>query len=133
MRFYLDASVAVHAVLPSSDAGARAWLASMQGQARSVCSSSLLRLEMVRVLRRERMDPAWVGLVTDRVDLISIDDGVLRFAETIEHRVKSLDAIHLATCALLAGDTTLVTHDAHMAGVARHMGFDVHDPLATVL
>lgn len=130
MRFYLDSSVAVHAVLPSGDPRARAWLASMSGQAHTVCSSSLLRLEMVRVLRRERMDPSWACLVTDRVDLISIDDGVLRFAEAIEHHVKSLDAIHLATCALLAGDTTLVTHDVTMASVAGNQGFDVHDPLA---
>ena len=130
MRFYLDSSVAVHAILPSDDLRARAWLASMAGQANTVCSSSLLRLEMVRVLRREQMDPAWACLVTDRVDLISIDDGVLRFAEAIEPRVKSLDAIHLATCALLAGDTTLVTHDATMARVAGNQGLDVHDPLA---
>ncbi len=130
MRYYLDASVAVHAVLPSGDPRARVWLASVLEKANAVCSSSLLRLEMVRVLRRERMDPAWARLVTDRVDLISIDDGVLRMAAAIEHHVESLDAIHLATCALLAGDTTLVTHDVTMASVAGHQGIDVHDPLA---
>ncbi len=131
MRFYLDSSVAVHAVLPAGDPRVGAWLESMSAQANTVCSSSLLRLEMVRVLRRERMDPAWACLVTDRVDLISIDDGVLRFAETIEHHVKSLDAIHLATCALLAGDTTVVTHDAVLASAAGNHGFDVYDPLAS--
>lgn len=130
MRFYLDSSVAVHAVLPGGDPRARAWLVSTSAVANAVCSSSLLRLEMVRVLRRERMDTVWARLVTDRVDLISIDDGVLRFAESIEPHIKSLDAIHLATCALLAGDTTLVTHDALMASVAANQGFDVHDPLA---
>lgn len=130
MRFYLDTSVAVHAALPAGDPRARAWLASISGPANSVCSSSLLRLEMVRVLRRERLDPVWARLVTDRVDLISIDDGILRFAETIEDHVKSLDAIHLATCALISGDTTLVTHDAAMASAAVHQGFDVYDPLA---
>lgn len=129
MRFYLDASVALHAVLPWGDARARAWLQSLDGSPEGVCSSSLLQLEMMRVLRRERMDTSYARLVLDRLDLISIDDGILRFAGAIEPHVKSLDAIHLATCSLLGNGVAMVTHDANMADVATHMGFDVHDPL----
>lgn len=129
MRFYLDASVALHAVLPWGDARARAWLQALDGSADGVCSSTLLQLEMMRVLRREKMDTTWARLVLDRLDLISIDDGILRFASAIEPHIKSLDAIHLATCSLLGNAVTMVTHDANMADVAIHMGFDVHDPL----
>lgn len=130
MRFYLDASVALHATLPWGDARARAWLQTLDGQPAAVCSSTLLQLEMMRVLRREQVDTTYARLVLDRLDLISIDDGVLRFAGAIEAHVKSLDAIHLATCSLLGNAVTMVTHDTNMADVATRMGFDVHDPLA---
>lgn len=130
MRFYLDASVALHAALPWGDARARAWLQALDGSPEGACSSTLLQLEMMRVLRRERVDTTYARLVLDRLDLISIDDGILRFAGAIEPHVKSLDAIHLATCSLLGNAVTMVTHDVNMADVAIHMGFDVHDPLA---
>ncbi|HET7301065.1 MAG TPA: type II toxin-antitoxin system VapC family toxin [Oleiagrimonas sp.] len=129
MKWYLDSSVAIHAVLPAGDPRARAWLTASSEQAVDLCSSRLLQLEMVRTLRREQMDPAWARLVTDRIELIGIDDGVLRFAAAIEPHLKSLDAIHLATCSLLGDNFTVVTHDARMAEVAIHMGFNVHDPL----
>lgn len=130
MALYLDASVALHAVLPWGDARARAWLRSFDGVDAGVCSSTLLQLEMVRALQRERLDTGYARLVLDRLDLISIDDGVLRFAAAIEPHVKSLDAIHLATCSMLGNGVTVVTHDIHMADVAVRLGFDVHDPLA---
>ncbi|HEX7339751.1 MAG TPA: type II toxin-antitoxin system VapC family toxin [Rhodanobacteraceae bacterium] len=130
MRFYLDTSVALHAVLPGGDRRARAWLQALDGGDDDICASTLLRLEMIRALRRERLDTAWAQLVLQRLDLISIDDGVLRFAAAIESHVKSLDAIHLATCSLLGNAVTMVTHDANMADVAGSLGFAVHDPLA---
>lgn len=129
MRFYLDASVALHALLPWGDERARAWLESLDGQPDGVCSSTLLQLEIMRALRRERMDTNLARLVLARLDLVSIDDGLLRVAAAIEPHVKSLDAIHLATCSLLGNAVTMVTHDANMADVAAQMGFDVHDPL----
>lgn len=94
-----------------------------------VYSSVLLELELVRVLRRERLPVEWAGNVLDRVGLVSVDDGVLRSAAAIEPHIRSLDAIHLATCALLGNAVTLATHDAHMQSVARVLGRDVVDPL----
>lgn len=129
MAWYLDTSVALHAVLPWGDARARVWLQSFDGKDAAICSSTLLQLEIVRALRRERLDTRHARLVLDRLDLIGIDDGLLRFAAAIEPHVKSLDAIHLATCSLLGNGVTVVTHDANMAEVAVRLGFDVHDPL----
>lgn len=131
MAWYLDTSVALHAVLPWGDPRARAWLQSFDGTDAGLCSSSLLQLEMVLVLRRERLDTGYARLVLDRLDLISIDDGVLRFAAAIEPHIKSLDAIHLATCSLLGNAVTVVTHDVNMAEIAAGLGFDIIDPLAT--
>lgn len=129
MRFYLDASVALHAVLPWGDVRARKWLVSLDDGAESLLSSRLLELEMVRVLRRERLDTAWTALVLDRLDVVSLDDHVLQRAADIKPHVKSLDAIHLATCALLGSKVSLVTHDVNMANVAEALGHAVFDPL----
>jgi len=130
MRWYLDASVALHAVLPGGDQRARQWLDAVRQAGGKVYASTLLQLELTRVLRRERLAVALSRPVLERVHLVSIDDGVLRFAAAIEPHVKSLDAIHLATCSLLGSGVTVATHDANMLEVAPALGLDALDPLA---
>lgn len=131
MRWYLDTSVALHAVMPGGVGRAREWVieACSDGE---VFSSTLLHLEMTRVLRREGLDPAAAQPVIDRVELVSIGDGVLRFAAAIGPHIKTLDSIHLATCALLGSGVELVTNDAGMRKVAEVMGIDSIDPLAAL-
>src|SRR3546814_16797477 len=68
-------------------------------------------------------------LALKRAVLIGIDDGVLRMDAAIEQHVKSLDAIHLATCMLLGSGITDTTHDGNMAAVAVQPGFDMLDTL----
>ncbi|MGI8522440.1 MAG: type II toxin-antitoxin system VapC family toxin [Nocardioides sp.] len=131
MRWYLDSSVALHAILPGGDRTARGWLDAVRSCAGEVHSSTLLYLELARVLRRENLDPRLARLVLDRVEQVSIDDGVLRFAASIEPHVKALDAIHLATCLLLGSGVTVATHDAAMREAAALLGLDAVDPLAS--
>ncbi len=130
MHWYIDSSVALHALLPGGDLRARDWLDSALDAGDEVFSSTLLHLELTRVLRREGLDVSMARPVLDRINLASIDDGILRFAAAIEPHIKSLDAIHLATCALLGSRICVVTHDATMAGVAVGLGLDTMDPLA---
>lgn len=130
MRWYIDASVALHALLPGGDLRARRWLDAVTQAGDDVFSSMLLHLELTRVLRREGLDASMVRPVLDRVNLVSIDDGVLRFAAAIEAHIKSLDAIHLATCALLGANIGIVTHDAQMSAAAASLGLETMDPLA---
>jgi predicted nucleic acid-binding protein len=130
MRWYLDSSLALHAVLPWGDARARIWLDTIHRQGGEVFSSTLLELELIRTLRRERLDLVRAQSVLKRITLVSIDDGILRFAAAIEPHVKSLDAIHLATCSLLGSGVTVVTHDGNMAAVAAQLGLDSIDPLS---
>lgn len=129
MRWYMDASVALHALLPGGDPRARRWMDAALRKGGEIFSSALLQLELTRVLRREGLDVAAARPVLDRINLVSIDDGVLRFAAAIEPHVKSLDAIHLATCSLLGNGVVVVTHDQSMAEVAAAMGLEVIDPL----
>jgi predicted nucleic acid-binding protein len=95
-----------------------------------IYSSTLLQLELLRVLRREGLDVGLARPLLDRVNLVSIDDGILRVAGTIEAHVKSPDAIHLATAAMLGSGVILATHDENMRAVAAGLGLDVTDPLA---
>jgi len=125
MRHYLDTSVALHAILPGGDSRARGWLDS----GHDVYSSTLLGLELARLLRREGLDPTWAHAVLDRISQVSIDDGVLRVAASIEPHVRSLDAIHLATALMLGSDVALVTHDRGMATAAARLGFATEDPV----
>lgn len=131
-RFYLDSSMALHAMLPGGDARAPAWLDSALEAGDELHSSTLLELELVRVLRRERLDVELARLVLDRVELTSIDDNLLRSAAAIEPHVKSLDAIHLATSLLLGPGVTMVTHDSGLSLIAASMGRAVIDPLSTM-
>lgn len=130
MVWYVDASVVVHAVLPWGHERAPRWLDSLTGQGDVAVSSTLLLLEVTRALRRERLDVSLARTVSGTVELVSIDDGILRAAGAIEPHVKSLDAIHLATCQLLGANVTVATHDAAMRQVAQQLGLETFDPLA---
>lgn len=129
MRWYLDASVAAYAVLPTGDRRVRHWLDEVTEDGGEVYSSTLLELELVRVLRRERLDVGRVQPLLKRVNLVSINDGVLRVAAAVEPHAKALDAIHLATCSMLGSGVTLVSHDAQMVATAATLGIDALDPL----
>lgn len=129
MRWYVDASVALHAILPGGDLRARQWLDSVRDAGDELYSSTLLHLELTRVLRREGLNLSLTRPLLERLNLLSIDDGILRFAAAIEPHVKSLDAIHLATCALLGSGISVATHDDNMARVAETLGLDTMDPL----
>ena len=78
MRWYLDASVALHAILPGGDARARRWLDATLAEGGEVFSSTLLHLELTRVLRRENLSPSLARPLLERVHQVSIDDGILR-------------------------------------------------------
>lgn len=129
MSWYLDTSVALHALLAGGDPRAQAWIEQTYERGQPMYSSVLLRLEISRALRRERLDVELARPLLDRVNLITLDDGIVNVAAAIEPHVRSLDAIHLASCSLLGFGTTVVTHDAQMAEVARHLGLESLDPL----
>lgn len=130
MPWYVDASIVVHAVLPWGDERAPRWLDSLTANGDTAVSSTLLLLEVTRALRRERLDVSLARAVTRAVEVVSIDDDILRAAGAIEPHVKSLDAIHLATCQLLGANVTVATHDTAMQQVAQQLGFETFDPLA---
>ncbi|MDR1152538.1 MAG: PIN domain-containing protein [Bifidobacteriaceae bacterium] len=124
---YLDTSVLAHAMLGTDPAAA--WFAAVSTD-RDLMSSTLLRLETTRLLRRESLSPSLAEPYLRRVALVSINDHTLHVAGTLMPHIKTLDSIHLATLLLADPDATLATHDATMASVARGLGIDIVDPLA---
>ena len=127
---YLDSSVAVRIVLAHSASAAR-WFDSTTGRDDDrVVSSRILRAEITRVLRREGLPVADRDQILDYIDTIPLDHAILQEAEAIIPRIRTLDAIHLAS-ALRPGldDLVITTHDVPTKSAAVTLGFRIADPV----
>ncbi len=128
--YYLDSSVALHALLGVSPAAGR-WLEEVSGDpGATLIASRLIKTELTRVLRREHLPVQLRDAIVDRLELVPLTDGILAGAEAIVPHVRTLDAIHLSSVIAVGLDATVVTHDAAMAAVARELGYAVLDPVA---
>jgi predicted nucleic acid-binding protein len=128
--YYLDSSVAAHALLPDGDPRAATWMDQVITNGGRLVASRLLRLELTRLARRDRMSLAALEPVIARVDLAEIDRAAVDWAESIKPHVKALDALHLATAWLLDPDLVVATHDHTMAAAAVELGLATLDPFA---
>ncbi|MCR6713463.1 MAG: PIN domain-containing protein [Demequina sp.] len=127
MRYYLDTSVAVHAI--DGEAGATRWFDSATESA-EVVSSRLLQTELTRYLRREGLPVGERAGVLDKTGMAVVDESVLALAESFTPHVKTLDAIHLATALAFGSDTVMVSHDANVLRLAEELGLRTLDPVS---
>jgi hypothetical protein len=109
--------------------GLRAWLRDRPDE--PLVSSLLARVESARALHRT--DPAaLVNLpaVFASVNLIMMSESIcLTAAAYPEPGLRSLDAIHMATTAVIGSPlSALVTYDQRLAAVARGRGLPVVSP-----
>ena len=128
---YIDTSAALLVLLDQGGAASVEDFLSGLGDRERVVSSVLLRIEMSRALRRERLSLTIAQDFLDGVELVAINDVVER-ACSVTGELKSLDAIHLATALLLddpRDPVTVLTHDARLLDAARGRGLTVIDPL----
>ncbi|GAA1418967.1 PIN domain-containing protein [Agrococcus citreus] len=127
--FYLDSSVALHALLGVTPAAGR-WLEEVSSDPDvTLISSRLIRTELTRVLRRERLPVELRDAIVDRLELVPLTDAILAGAEAIVPHVRTLDAIHLASLVAVGFDASVVTHDSAMGAVAQELGYRVVDPV----
>jgi len=94
-------------------------------------SSALARVEVGRaIMRTERARPRAPGSVTGLATLIDVDEPILRIAASLDPRkLRTLDAIHLATALLLAdGVDAFVTYDRQLGVAAAAAGLAVEAP-----
>jgi predicted nucleic acid-binding protein len=130
--YYLDTSVALLALLGHSPSAAE-WIDTVSAAPEhELVTSRLLRTELTRVLRRERLPISLRDEILDVLSLIPVTETVLAAAETIEPHIKTLDAVHLGSVIASGLDTTIITHDAGMKAAAERLGYPTHDPVLEI-
>src|SRR5215472_11519726 len=126
---YLDSSAIVKlAVREAESVELRRYLR----RRRPLVSSSLARTEVLRALLPAGDSAAGAGRkVLTRLDLIRISTHILdEAAVLLPARIRSLDAIHLASAKQLGPDLgVIVTYDERMADAARDLGHRVVAPM----
>ncbi len=98
---------------------------------RHLVSSALVRTEVIRSLLPFGADAVVRGHeVLARIEIVRINDRILRDAGELEPaRLRSLDAIHLATARALGPECKhILCYDLKMAQAAAVMGFRVVSP-----
>lgn len=126
-RFYLDTSVAVHALRGTP--AAEAWFDGAVAESAEIVSSRILQTELTRVLRRDGAPVAERDLIIRHLGMLHVSEPVLTAAEAITEHVKTFDAIHLASALALGSDTVVVSHDENVKRVAAVLGLATFDPL----
>ena len=127
-RFYLDTSVAVHALRGTPQA--ESWFDDVAASGEdTLVSSRLLQTELTRVLRRDALPVQHREDLLQSVAQTPVTEAILTAAESIADHVKTLDAIHLATAMAFGSDTVVVTHDDNVARVGLLLGLRCFDPL----
>jgi uncharacterized protein len=109
--------------------GVRDRLAAAQVHGTRIVSSRLLALEAQRVIVREGLAGRDLAdrmtLVLGRVDLLPVTEDVWRRASSIEQHIKSLDALHLATCELVEAALFVPLLDSQILRVAMARGVPI--------
>ena len=132
MRLYLDASALVKLLHTEPETAAlRRYLRKHRELGR--VTSALSRTEVVRALRLHGADGVTrARVLLERIDQIRLNVRVLDEAATLDAgstRLRSLDAIHLASARRLAGDLyAIITYDARMAAAANALTMTVIAP-----
>jgi len=127
-RYYVDTSVAVHALMGTPRAAR--WFDEVTADGETILiSSRLLQTELTRALRRDDVPVADREAVLANVGLAPVTEAILTGAEAITQHVKTLDAIHLATALSVGSDVVVVSHDANLKRIAEMLGLSAHDPI----
>lgn len=126
MTVYLGTSAALKLLIDEPESGALAlWLEECPDE---LVSSFLLHTELhCAAQRRGELDVAAVQAVLQSVELVDVGRDDLLRAASSAWRLRSADAIHLAT-ALRLGCAAVVTYGEELATVARASGIAVHAP-----
>ena len=130
MVLYLNSSAIVKLVVPELESQAlRRYLAVRYDR----LASGLVRVEVFRALRRAHArKPATrhgAEQVLRRIALVAVDEPVLRAAAHLPpERLRSLDAVHLATALSLEGLEAVVTYDQRLRNATVEAGLDVASP-----
>lgn len=93
-------------------------------------TSVIGEIETIRVCRRANVPLDQVEELRDGLVVVALDEDVRRLAVAVDlPKLRTLDAIHLATALSLSQDLeALVTYDVRLAGAAGDAGLSVVAP-----
>jgi hypothetical protein len=124
---YADASALVKLVVEEPESRAmHRWFV----EARRVTTSRIGVIETARAASRRDHDPVHRERVLNDVEVFEVDRTIATLAAALEpSRLRTLDAIHLATALALRSELdAFVTYDDHLAEAARALGLPVVRP-----
>ena len=127
---YLDSSAIIKLVVTEPESRAlRAYLTDR----RERVASALARVEVFRALRRAhggaRAPLRRAEQILAGIAVVAVDDPVLHDAAALAPpRLRSLDAVHLATALSLEGLEAVVTYDRRLAAEVAEAGLGVASP-----
>jgi predicted nucleic acid-binding protein len=94
----------------------------------TVTASAVARVEVTRTARMRLAESGQLFALWKRVDLVPVDDRVLALAAQLAHaRLRTLDAIHLAT-AISVGAQEMLVYDRDLAEAAEAAGIRALSP-----
>ena len=127
---YLDTSAAAKLVHPEAESQALAVFL-VARLTTPLGSSALLYRELVRAVSQHRPELAGrAELLLQRIMMVPLGSDVMRGAATIgTPLLRTLDALHLATAAVVASQLdAFVTYDKRLAEAAAGIGLEVATP-----
>ena len=129
MIAYLDTSAAIKLLVEEAEsAGLSSYLQGL-GTDLDLVASWLLHTELHCAANRHPndIDLGAVALLLEAVTLVDLTRGDLLTAGALPGRLRSNDAVHLAT-ALRLGVTELISYDAELLAAAQQAGLAVAQP-----
>lgn len=120
---YLDTSAAAKALIDEDESDA---VRRLFADDTPFVSSKLLAVELHAVADRRMISADAAQGLLDRVALVSLNDGTLDEAITMHSRLRTLDALHLATAVRLKDAISgILTFDQELADAAARHGVAV--------
>lgn len=117
---YLDTSAAAKALLYDPDSTA---VRALFSEGAEFVSSTLLAVELHAVADRRFISQEAAQELIDRVALVSLGDDITTAAIALHSRLRTLDALHLATALRLGSAVdSILTFDTELASAAAQRG-----------
>lgn len=134
MIVYLDTSAALKLVVEEAESAAlAAHLEEVLAEGDRLVASLLLHTELHCAANRrpEQLGHGAVAEVLSAIALVDLERSDLTTAPSLAGRLRSADALHLATALRVSADV-LVAYDGELCAAATAAGIEVRSPAGTV-
>jgi uncharacterized protein len=125
---YVDTSAILKLVVDEPESAAAAeYLSTSAASGHRLVASMLLYTELHCAARRRGLGAEPVNTVLSGINLVDIARSDLMYAAALPGRLRSADAIHLATAIRLQADL-MIAYDGELLAAAVDVGFTVLSP-----